>query len=62
MKIKPRRNIAKVKEVKRTTFSNAAVQADLHTTPDTQIISLEEDEMKQSKDEMLLEELEVKAT
>ena len=56
MKIKPRRKIAKGKK---TTFSDAAVQADLHTTPDPQIISLEGGEMEQSEDEMLLEELEV---
>ena len=58
MKIKPREKIAKGKETERT-FSNAAIQADLHTPPDTQIISLKEDKMEQPEDEMLLEELEV---
>lgn len=35
MKIKPRQKIAKGKEAGRATFSDAAVQADLHTTADT---------------------------
>ena len=61
MKIKPRQKIAKEKEAGRTTFSDAAVQTDLHTTPDTQIISLEEEEMEQSEDEMLQEEPQVNA-
>lgn len=61
MKIKPRQKIAKGKEAGRATFSDAAVQADLHTTADTQIIGLEEEEMEQSEDEMLQEELEVNA-
>ena len=35
MKIKPRQKIAKGKEAGKTTFSDASVQVDLHTTADT---------------------------
>ena len=61
------REIANVKEARRTKFSDAAIQADLHTTPHThththtQIISSEQEEIEQAEDETSHEELEVNA-
>ena len=59
--------IANGKEARRTKLSDAAIQADLHTTPHThththtQIISSEEEEIEQAEDETSHEELEVNA-